>query len=63
MKMNEYKEVQAAASEKELELGVVICRRCNNVYATIPTNGWKKIYGLCRDEACRASEAEGWDAE
>lgn len=38
--------------KKELDLGVVICKRCNEVIATIPTNGTRKIYGECKEGAC-----------
>jgi hypothetical protein len=39
-------------TEQEHELGIVICKICNNVIATIPTNGIKKIYGVCKDISC-----------
>lgn len=29
------------------ELGVVICKSCNEVIATLPTDGYKKFYVLC----------------
>ncbi|MBB6671295.1 GapA-binding peptide SR1P [Cohnella nanjingensis] len=34
------------------ELGVVICMNCNEVLFTLPTNGYKKIYGICPDNSC-----------
>ncbi|MBW5445301.1 GapA-binding peptide SR1P [Cohnella sp. CFH 77786] len=37
------------------ELGALICRVCNEVVATLPTNGVKKIYGVCGKKACMES--------
>lgn len=31
------------------DLGAVICKYCGNVYHTLPTNGVKRIYGVCSD--------------
>ncbi|WP_217597769.1 GapA-binding peptide SR1P [Cohnella sp. GbtcB17] len=45
-----------------LELGMVICKHCQQLMYTIPTNGVKKIYGVCGQEGCletvEASEGE-----
>lgn len=38
--------------ESNLELGVVICKRCQEVIATLPTSGVKKIYGVCGKKSC-----------
>lgn len=35
------------------ELGVVICKVCNEVVHTLPTNGVKKISGVCDKHECR----------
>ncbi|WP_248927049.1 GapA-binding peptide SR1P [Paenibacillus hamazuiensis] len=40
---------------QKLDLGVVICKWCNQVLTTIPTNGVTKIYGECKDGACKES--------
>jgi hypothetical protein len=34
------------------ELGMVICKVCNKVVDTLPTNGVTKIYGVCKDIEC-----------
>ncbi|WP_314002120.1 GapA-binding peptide SR1P [uncultured Paenibacillus sp.] len=34
------------------ELGMVLCKSCGTVIATIPTNGVKKIHGLCGAPSC-----------
>jgi len=31
---------------------MVICKACNEVLYTLPTNGVKKIYGLCAKRSC-----------
>ncbi|GGG15926.1 GapA-binding peptide SR1P [Paenibacillus abyssi] len=35
------------------ELGTIICKRCGTVFATIPTNGYKLIYGICQNDNCQ----------
>jgi hypothetical protein len=40
------------------DLGVVICKWCNKVIATLPTNGYKKIYGQCNTTACGEKNKE-----
>jgi hypothetical protein len=44
------------------ELGVIICKSCNEVIGTIPTNGTKKIYGLCGKPECTDAQKEGGEA-
>lgn len=34
------------------DLGVVLCKSCGTVITTIPTNGVKKIHGLCGAPSC-----------
>ncbi len=34
------------------ELGMVICKHCGEVICTLPTNGVKKIYGVCPSGDC-----------
>jgi hypothetical protein len=41
------------------ELGMVICRVCNKVLYTLPTNGLKKIYGVCDKAECLGKSIEG----
>jgi len=43
------------------ELGMVICKICNEVLYTVPTNGVKKIPGICTKEECleKTHKSEG----
>ncbi|NRF92459.1 GapA-binding peptide SR1P [Paenibacillus frigoriresistens] len=34
------------------DLGVIICKSCNEVIATLPTDGYKKFYSLCNSSIC-----------
>lgn len=48
----------AVVTEKPLpDLGTVICKYCGNVLFTLPTNGVKKIYGVCKDN-CQDKDGE-----
>jgi|GEM_PF-6235000 len=38
------------------ELGVILCKHCNAVIATLPTNGVKKFYSVCSSPICAAKE-------
>ncbi|CAI6083807.1 GapA-binding peptide SR1P [Cohnella sp. JJ-181] len=40
------------------ELGMVICKHCQQVMFTIPTNGVKKIYGVCGQDGCLETVGE-----
>ncbi|WP_238404381.1 GapA-binding peptide SR1P [Paenibacillus paridis] len=56
----EYQSVEMNGSNKKkdgLELGYVICKRCDSLIATLPTNRVKRFYGEC-SEGCK-SEIEG----
>ncbi|XID93735.1 pyruvate, phosphate dikinase [Paenibacillaceae bacterium WGS1546] len=35
------------------ELGIVLCTICSRTIGTLPTDGYKKFYGVCGDERCR----------
>ncbi|MFB9327463.1 GapA-binding peptide SR1P [Paenibacillus aurantiacus] len=37
--------------------GLVLCRHCNEIIDTLPTNGVKKLYSLCDSERCRSLQA------
>lgn len=50
--MSRANDVMQEQSSK-LELGVLICKVCNDVVATLSTNGVKKIYGICDEKTCR----------
>ncbi|WP_019535517.1 GapA-binding peptide SR1P [Paenibacillus ginsengihumi] len=39
--------------EQQCELGILICKICGQVIDTLPTNGVKKIYGVCSGTDCR----------
>lgn len=39
--------------EQKCELGILICKVCGQVIDTLPTNGVKKIYGVCSDADCK----------
>ncbi|MBP1962751.1 GapA-binding peptide SR1P [Paenibacillus aceris] len=34
------------------ELGLIICKSCNEVIGTLPTDGFKKFYVVCQKCAC-----------
>ncbi|MGZ9585983.1 GapA-binding peptide SR1P [Paenibacillus marinisediminis] len=36
------------------ELGAILCKACGELIATIPTEGVKKIYGVCHKEDCKS---------
>lgn len=50
-----------AQSQGPIELGMVLCKVCHQVLHTLPTNGVKKIYGVCDSDACKekVKEIEG----
>ncbi|BBI32861.1 hypothetical protein KCTCHS21_22600 [Cohnella abietis] len=42
------------------DLGIVICKFCSQIIATLPTNGYKKFYIVCDHEQCVSSnETQG----
>ncbi len=41
------------------ELGMVICKVCNEVLYTLPTNRLKKFYVVCNKEECLGKTREG----
>lgn len=41
------------------ELGMVICRVCNEVMYTLPTDGVKKFPGLCEKIECYVESKKG----
>lgn len=41
------------------ELGMVICKICNEVLYTLPTNRLKKFYVTCTSEECLGKTKEG----
>ena len=47
--------MQASVDEQNLmknELGMVICKVCNEVMYTLPTNGVRKLPGICAKAEC-----------
>ncbi|MFC5404855.1 GapA-binding peptide SR1P [Cohnella soli] len=51
--------VNQPSAKKELDLGVIVCKHCSQVIGTLPTNGYKKIYGFCMDKDCRPKDEAG----
>lgn len=41
---------------KENDLGTIICRYCDDIIDTLPTNGVKTKYMVCNKESCRQQE-------
>ncbi|MFC4102843.1 hypothetical protein [Paenibacillus xanthanilyticus] len=41
--------------------GLVLCRCCNEIIDTIPTNGIKKLYSLCDSDRCRTLDRNQYD--
>ncbi|WP_197080961.1 GapA-binding peptide SR1P [Gordoniibacillus kamchatkensis] len=35
------------------ELGMILCKKCGSLIATLPTNGVTKIYGVCDKKTCQ----------
>lgn len=40
------------------DLGLIICKSCNEVLATLPTDGYKKFYVVCQACACKENMKE-----
>jgi hypothetical protein len=45
-------QIHATKSEGSQELGIVICKECDEVIGTLPTDGVKKIYSVCQGANC-----------
>ena len=41
------------------ELGIVLCKYCSSMVGTLPTNGFKKLYGVCESEICQGENRKG----
>ncbi len=41
------------------ELGIVLCKYCSSMIGTLPTNGFKKLYGICDSEECQGENRKG----
>ncbi|BFT71142.1 MULTISPECIES: GapA-binding peptide SR1P [Paenibacillus] len=39
--------MEAGVAAQPNELGLIICKSCNEVLATLPTDGYKKFYVVC----------------
>ena len=46
---------------KELELGIIICQNCSRMIGTLPTNGYKQLYGVGPDGECGPANGSGSD--
>ncbi|WP_372636008.1 hypothetical protein [Cohnella sp.] len=42
-----------AAGTTPNDLGIVLCKYCLDMIGTLPTNGFKKLYGVCDSEKCQ----------
>ncbi|SDT01316.1 SR1 protein [Paenibacillaceae bacterium GAS479] len=49
---------QAAVVGSKLEYGLVLCRNCNEIMYTLPTNRVKRFYSLCESLNCRELQPE-----
>ncbi|MZQ84121.1 GapA-binding peptide SR1P [Paenibacillus sp. 5J-6] len=49
-------ETEIAAGQNDL--GLIICKSCNEVLATLPTDGYKKFYVVCQACACKENKKE-----
>lgn len=45
------------AEPMSMELGQIVCKHCNQILGTVPTNGYKKFYGACDDARCNEHQA------
>ncbi|MFC5447841.1 GapA-binding peptide SR1P [Paenibacillus aestuarii] len=43
---------QVKVKSVQNDLGVILCKHCNAVIATLPTNGVKKFYNVCSSPEC-----------
>ncbi|MFD0692629.1 GapA-binding peptide SR1P [Paenibacillus sp. GCM10027628] len=50
--------VKLAAIQRH-DLGVILCKECNAVIGTLPTNGYKKFYSICNSAACLEKKKAG----
>ncbi|MCG7409342.1 GapA-binding peptide SR1P [Paenibacillus sp. ACRRX] len=41
---------------RQNDLGTIICRHCDDIIDTLPTNSVKTKYMVCEKEACRKQE-------
>lgn len=49
--MSNTNHVELAAIHR-FDLGIILCKSCNEVIATLPTDGYKKFYAVCKSMAC-----------
>ncbi|OXM14070.1 GapA-binding peptide SR1P [Paenibacillus herberti] len=49
---------QAAVVGSKLEYGLVLCRNCNEIMYTLPTNRVRRFYSLCESLNCRELQPE-----
>lgn len=50
--------MEAGVAAQPNELGLIICKSCNEVIATLPTDGYKKFYVICRACVCNEKNKE-----
>lgn len=50
--------IEAGIAAQSNELGLIICKSCNEVIATQPTDGYKKFYVVCQACACKENNKE-----
>lgn len=46
------------AAIHRFDLGVILCKTCNEVIATLPTDGYKKFYVSCNSITCMEKNKE-----
>lgn len=50
--MKQWTNMTADHADNGVEMGLIICPGCNEVVATLPTDGVKIIHGYCGREEC-----------
>ncbi|GIP39001.1 hypothetical protein J31TS4_22810 [Paenibacillus sp. J31TS4] len=48
MERNAWSHVESRTND----LGTIVCQHCDQVIATLPTEGVKTLYGICPNNAC-----------
>ncbi|NOV03979.1 GapA-binding peptide SR1P [Paenibacillus planticolens] len=47
--------LEAGVAASKNDLGLIICKSCNHVIASLPTDGYKKFYVVCQSCAREAT--------
>lgn len=51
-------ELKASHGDHSKDMGLVICRNCEELIDTLPTDGVKIFHGLCGRETCKDTDSD-----